>query len=58
VFYLVHASIRLRLPMIWIEVLMAGYALAQIAGRVRPFASWLAKYTPAPDPDFETTSAE
>jgi hypothetical protein len=30
VFYLVHASIRLRLPMIWIEVLMAGYALASL----------------------------
>ena len=57
VFYLVHASIRLRLPMIWIEVLMAGYALAHSAVRVRPIASLLAKYTGDEGAASGTTSA-
>jgi hypothetical protein len=58
VFYLVHASIRLRLTMIWIEVLMAGYALALLLERIRPPAPSLATYTAAADPDSAPTSAE
>ena len=33
VFYLVHVSLRLRLAMIWVEVLLAGYALAPVLKR-------------------------
>lgn len=58
VFYLVHSSIRLRLIMTWIEVLMAGYAMALIAERIPPLSPWLAKLAPAAGSDARPISAE